>query len=290
MAAAPNDVERAWLDAEYNARAGIPDHQDIFARWTRDSATLQDHERSRAKLDVSYGPDPLQAFDVYPARHSTGADPLLVFVHGGYWQSLDKSQFGFLAEPYISRGICFAAVNYRLAPDVGMDEIVEDVRSAVGSLYERAPEYGADPAQLYLSGHSAGGHLTAMLMSTAWPELGLPADIIKGGCAISGLYDLEPIQNCYLNDVLGMDIATSQRNSPVQHAPSSSAPLLLTVGGDESSEFHRQQAEFARIWSTRGLACKVVDQPDGHHFDAVERLGEADDPLFGAVFELIRNA
>ncbi|WP_031465044.1 alpha/beta hydrolase [Sciscionella sediminilitoris] len=279
--------DRAWLDAQYNVRAGIDDYLSVFSRFSRVSAPVR--ARRDAVLEVFYGDNALQSVDVFPARESTGADPVLVFLHGGYWQSLDKSMFAFLAQSYIERGVCFAAVNYRLAPAVGMDEIVADVRDAIGLVHDKAADFGADPNRLYVAGHSAGGHLTARMLATRWAELGRPADLIKGGCAISGLYDLDPIQRCYLNDVVGMDEATAQRHSPVHAEPAVPTPLILSVGGDESAEFHRQQREFAAAWRGRGHDCRVVDQPDGHHFRAVERLSEQGDPLFEATLGMVRD-
>ncbi|SDX64582.1 arylformamidase [Saccharopolyspora shandongensis] len=277
---------REWLDAEYNVRAGIPDHEEIFARWVAESEQL----RSAADVrSVGYGDHPKQAFDVYPPAAPTGADPLLVFVHGGYWQSLDKEMFGFLAAPYTARGICFASLDYRLAPEAGMDEIVADVRAGIAEITRRAPQFGADPGRIFVAGHSAGGHLAATAMATRWEDLGLPADLVTGACAISGLYDLEPIQACYLNEKLGMTRETARRNSPVRQRPAHVAPLILTFGGAESSEFARQQAELVRAWSAHEVPCQVVDQADGHHFDAVERLA-TDGPLREVVLAMIRGA
>ncbi|MEU6265657.1 alpha/beta hydrolase [Saccharopolyspora shandongensis] len=277
---------REWLDAEYNVRAGIPDHEEIFARWVAESEQL----RSAADVrSAGYGDHPKQAFDVYLPATPTGADPLLVFVHGGYWQSLDKEMFGFLAAPYTARGICFASLDYRLAPEAGMDEIVADVRAGIAEIARRAPQFGADPGRIFVAGHSAGGHLAATAMATRWEDLGLPADLVSGACAISGLYDLEPIQACYLNAKLGMTRETARRNSPVRQRPAHASPLILTFGGAESSEFARQQAELVRAWSAHGVPCEVVDQADGHHFDAVERLA-TDGPLREAVLAMIRGA
>ncbi|MDN3060103.1 alpha/beta hydrolase [Streptomyces hygroscopicus] len=284
-----NERGREWLDAEYNVRAGIPDHEEIFARWTAESERLRASAGERVVQSVGYGDHPNQAFDVYRPVASTGADPLLVFVHGGYWQSLDKSMFGFLAEPYTARGVCFVSLDYRLAPEAEMDDIVADVRAGVAEIARNAPQFGADPERIFIAGHSAGGHLATTLMATPWEDRGLPRDLVRGACAISGLYDLEPIQACYLNDKLGMTPETARRNSPLRQAPAHPSPLIVTYGGDESSEFARQQAELVGAWSARGVPCQVVDQADGHHFDAVERLAH-DGPLREAVLAMVSQA
>jgi arylformamidase len=280
------EPSREWLDQQYNVRAGIPDHEDIFARWAADSAALRAGAPGQVIESVGYGPHPAQAFDVYLPECAGAAAPVLVFVHGGYWQSLDKDMFGFLARAYTSRGICFVALNYRLAPEVGMDDIIADVADGFAAVATRASGFGADPDRLYLAGHSAGGHLVTMLMVQRWADRGLPADLIKGVCAISGLYDLEPIRRCYLNAKLGMTPEVARGASPVTHKPAQPSPLIVTYGGAEPGEFDRQQSELVRLWTALGVPCQVVPQPDGHHFDAVERLS-LDGPLRDAMLSMI---
>ncbi|MCO4889493.1 alpha/beta hydrolase [Cupriavidus sp. WGtm5] len=274
------------LDQQYNVRAGIPGFQDIFKRWADTSATFR--RNHLVKPDLAYGAHALQALDFFPA--ATPKRPLLVFIHGGYWQSLDKSDFSFVAAPYLQRDINVAVVNYRLAPDVGMAEIVRDNQEAVAWLYRHANELGFDPDRIVLSGHSAGGHLTATLAATDWPAFGVPADILKGGCAISGLYDLEPIRLCYLNQVVGLTEADVARYSPIHHVPKAKLPMILTVGGDESPEYHRLQREYHALLGECGFDVQVVVQQRGHHFDAVDLLGEDDGALASAVLRMIGRA
>lgn len=277
MSMAARDTDRAWLDAEYNVRAGIHYCQEIFDRWAHSSEALRNRPEVITTGDIPYGEHPLQRFDVYQPAEATAAVPALVFIHGGYWHSLDKTMFGFLAAPYLAAGVAFVAINYRLAPEVGMDDIVADTRAALLAIHSTAHAHNVDPHRIYLAGHSAGGHLTAMMLATDWTHHGVPADLLHAGCAISGLYDLEPIRRCYLNDVLGMDTPTSLRNSPNRLVQPNPTPLLLTVGGDESAEFHRQQSEFAATRSAQQAPYTVVHQAVGHHFDAVEQLGKPSD-------------
>ncbi|ARC38887.1 alpha/beta hydrolase (plasmid) [Paracoccus yeei] len=275
------------LDLQYNVRAGIPETENIFARWLETSEATKARFANSLSPDLRYGKDSAQTIDLFscgkPGR------PLVVFIHGGYWQSLDKKYFSYLADAYLAEDLNFAAINYRLAPDATMDAIVEDCRQAIGFLQSEAGTLGFDSDQIYLTGSSAGGHLVAEMAATDWRDRGLPGDVIKAGCALSGLYDLEPIRLCYLNKVLGMDAEMARRNSPVHNVPQSGPPLLLSYGGAETNEFDCQQSDFARAWKARGLDCTILPQSDGHHFDMVDRLGDPDAELFRAVLSLIET-
>ncbi len=272
------------LDQQYNVRAGIPDHLEIFARWSQTSAQFRrDHTVNE---NVRYGADEKQTLDFFPAKDK--GRPVLIFIHGGYWQSLDKSDFSTVALPYLEANINVAVVNYRLAPSVRMGDIVLDNIQAIAHLYRNAQALGLDRDAIYVSGSSAGGHLTAILAGTDWTKHDLPANVVKGACAISGLYDLEPIRLCYLNNAVKLDEREVADFSPKFHLPSTVLPFILTVGGDESDEFHRLQAEYQTLLNNHGLDVRIVRQRDGHHFDAVDRLGEVGGALSQAVIDMIR--
>lgn len=280
------DLTQEQLDHEYNVRAGIPDYQDIFDRWKHDSAEFR---ASSVILDeIEYGQGKAQSIDIFKTERR--GEPLVVFIHGGYWQSLDKSDFSYIARPYIEDGLNFAAINYRLAPTVSMAEIVSDVRDALVWLYRNATAHGYDAERIFVTGSSAGGHLTAVSLSTDWREFGAPANMIKGGCALSGLYDLEPIRLCYLNEKVRLNSADAHKFSPVHHIPSSASPLILAVGGDESTEFHRQQESYADAWRASGLSCTVIEQTNGHHFDMCDRLGDPSSAVYRSVVEMTRTS
>ncbi|WP_018331306.1 alpha/beta hydrolase [Actinomycetospora chiangmaiensis] len=258
---------REWLDAQYDARALVDDADAIIADWAARSDAVR---REHPPLTIRYGDDPRQAADVYSPPPGGGTSPLVVFVHGGYWQALDKETFGFLAESFLTAGAVFASLDYRLVPDVAITDVVADVRAGIAELARRAPDLGARPTSIGLVGHSAGGHLVTTAMATDWTAHDLPADTVGPVVGISGLYDLDPIRRSYLNDVLAMDEATAHDASPVHMTPTGPGPLLLTCGGDEPGEFDRQQRLLVDAWP--GVTIDVLQQEGGTHFDACDRL------------------
>jgi arylformamidase len=272
------------LDAQYNIRLQVPDFPELFESWMARSAAVRAALGKNAHIDLAYGDAPSQNLDLFLCGQAN--KPLVVFIHGGYWRAQDKSEFCYVAEPFVADGINVAVINYRLAPHVTMDELVSDVRESLAWLYRNAATYGFDADRIVVTGSSAGGHLTVMSIITDWAARGLPRDLVKGGLALSGLYDLEPIRLCYLNKEIGLDAETAKRNSPMLTIPSSAPPLLLSVGGIESGEFHRQERDFAAAWRDAGLRCEVIRQADGHHFDMIEFLIDRDGALYRGLKEL----
>lgn len=281
--------DREQLDRQYNVRAGIPRFQDVFDRWNQQAG---DYRRQLSRLppmrsNLHYGAHRLQTLDYFPAAEAAVDAPLLVFVHGGYWRSLDKNDFSHLAEPYRQAGIAVAMINYRLAPEVDIPDIVTDVRTAFGWLYRQASSFGFDAERIHVVGHSAGGHLAAELASTDWRSAGLPADAIKGLCGVSGLYDLEPIRLCYLNEALQLDATQVGQYSPLHHLPATPMPVILTAGGAESAEFHRQKNAYALALHAAGFPVQQVKLADGHHLDVIDKLADGDGELARAIIAMI---
>jgi arylformamidase len=268
-------AERAALDAQYNLRAAVPEHLAYFARYERESAALRAHWPGR--LDLAYGPTARQAIDLF--LPSEGPAPLLVFIHGGYWQSRDRKDFSFVAGPLLERGAAVALLGYDLAPQVRMDAIVAEIRAGLAWLYRHAPAHGCDPARLYIAGHSAGGHLAAMALATDWRTFGLPEDVLKGVCAISGMFDLEPISRCYLNEVVGLDEGEARRNSPIHLTLHGRCPVIVAVGELETKAFHEQSRAFATRLERDGWPCQLLVQPDVDHFGIIMSMAQADAPL-----------
>jgi arylformamidase len=275
-----------FYEREYNARAAIPDHPQIFARWASQGAATR---RLRACLiDLPYGDTAGEKLDLFPARGESA--PLMVFIHGGYWRSLDKSDFSWIAPPFVAEGVAVALLNYGLAPRTSIEEIVRQVLRGLAWLHARADRYGIDPTRIFVSGHSAGAHLTAMVMAALWPVLDpqLPADLVKGGLAISGLYDLEPLCLApFVNVDLQLTPARAARLSPVRMPAATAAPLYTAVGARESSEFRRQNELIGRHWK-RNLA-RDIPLPGCNHLTVCDELGTPGSALLDAALELVRG-
>ena len=281
------DYDKSGLDAQYNLRAAVKDFQNYFDQWDRWSKKTRDNIQNR--LDIAYGSAPLEVLDIFFADQENA--PVVVFIHGGYWQRLDKSDFSYIAEGFVHAGVTVAVVNYSLAPEVGMDEIVQQSRRALAWIWRHAQDHQYDPNRIHVCGHSAGGHLTAVLAATNWVALGqdLPQNLIKSACAISGIFDLEPIRLCYLNEVLGMDAAVSKRNSPLYDLPQKGMPMILAVGELETDEFHRQTHTYAECWRSRGFPLEVIQMAGSHHFSIIDELANPQSQLNRAVIDQIQK-
>lgn len=277
--------DRDQLDRQYNVRTAIPNTQKIFERW-HNLAELYCQEQP-ARINLHYDSHRLQTLDFFPTEQSSA--PLLVFFHGGYWRSLDKSDFSHLAGPLRQAGIAVAMVNYRLVPEVDMKAIVADARSAFVWLVHEASTLGFDATKMFVAGHSAGGHLAALLASTDWRETNVPENAIKGLCGLSGIYDLEPIRLCYLNDALHLDEAQTAQFSPLQHLPCGKIPVLLSAGQGESTEFHRQLAAYARRLQTEGYPVRPIALSNGHHLDIIDQVANASSTLSQSLIALIKG-
>lgn len=272
--------DRAALDREYNNRGKVADFADYLARYTRESEATR--RALPCRLDLPYGTKPGETLDVFPATGPRPA-PIQLFVHGGYWMALDKADFSFVARAFHPAGAAVVVVNYALIPTVDMDELVRQCRASVAWVHANAASFGGDRGRLFVSGHSAGGHLVAMLMAADWAAFGLPPDVIKGGCGISGLYDLDPIRLCYLNDTLKLTPEEARRNSPIYLTPTSRAPLLLPGGALEGPEYHRQTETLAAVWRKYGVPGEVMDMAGIHHFSIVSQLEDPGSELSCAV-------
>jgi len=267
-------MTREQLEREYSPRLLVDDLQPYLDRYTE----LSEAARAGLKVErnLAYGATPEEVLDYFPA--ASRASPVHVFIHGGYWRLLGKDESSFAAPAFVRAGAAFVALNYALAPKARLDEIVRQCRSAIAWLYRNASGFGGDPGRIFVSGTSAGGHLVAMLLATEWArDFGVPDDVIKGGCAVSGVFDLEPILQCAVNETLHMDLAEARRNSPLVRKNSSA--LVVAWGERETAEWKRQNLEYAGRWRSVNGACEAVEIPGRNHFDVIVDLGNPDSRL-----------
>jgi arylformamidase len=261
------------MQAEYDNPAKVPEHPGIIAGWQRDAAAFR-ASHQHAELDIADGPSPRQAMDIFwptPGRDA----PLAIYIHGGYWQKLDKSFGSHLAAGLLAHGVAVAMPSYDLCPQVTVATIVDQVRAAAAFLARR---HGRS---LLALGHSAGGHLTAMLMETDWPALGLPAGTVAAGLPISGLFDLPPLVGTTINAPLGLDEAEARRLSPLFH-PTPGGRLHAVVGGEEGHEYTRQSRSIAQAWGGTWESL-----PGLNHFTILAQLTDPSSPMVRRALDLL---
>lgn len=274
--------DAAWLDAQYNNRARVPEHERIFEKWRQASALTR--EQASRRLDLRYGDGEAETLDLFPT-HRDGA-PVLVFIHGGYWRSLDKSDHSFVAASFVDAGAMVVVPNYGLCPAVDIETIALQMVRAVRWVARHAALYGGDPGRIVLAGHSAGGHLAAMLLCCDWDSVGVPQEAVRGAVSVSGLYDLEPVARVgFLRDDLRLTPESVRRLSPAGF-PASDVPLHAFVGADESEEFVRQNELIRRAWGERAVpVCETV--PGTNHFTVLHELADRQAALHRSTRDLL---
>lgn len=263
------DHDQKGLDAELNLRQRWPHFASVFERWAKDSAKVR-AERG-GQIDLAYGPTPGQKLDFF---HPGGKEPvpLLVFIHGGYWQALDKGDFTYLAPPFLDRGVAFASLNYDLAPNAPIMTMAQQIDRALSWVMDHAKDLAFDPARVLLAGHSAGGHLAILGGSK---RLNL-----TGVISISGVYDLQPIRLSYQQAVLKISDEEVLALSPLRRAPLTTPPTLLAVSGGETNEFLRQHRAYLAHRQALDLPTKELLLGQLDHFATVDQLADPSDPLF----------
>ncbi|MEJ2177121.1 MAG: alpha/beta hydrolase [Gammaproteobacteria bacterium] len=228
-----------------------------------------------SEREIKYGPSKSETLDLFfPNGESGGpaARPIHVFFHGGYWRALHKNDFSYVANAFSGSNAICAVVNYGLVPEVTLDELVEQCRRAMIWIWRNIADFGGSPHRITASGHSAGGHLVGMMMATDWTKYYhlCPADLVKGGVAISGLFDLEPIRLCFLNQTLKLDADSARRNSPMYLPNRNLSELVCYFGALEGSEYRWQSETLASKWKRT----EAIVLPGHDHFTIARELND----------------
>jgi len=285
-----------WLERMYNNRARVPDHGDYFARWARESARVRGAQP--CSIDLPYGGGVNETLDVFPAAEgATGLAPVLVFIHGGYWRSLDKSEHSFIAPAFTQRGTCVVMPNYALCPGteaapVSISHIALQMVRALEWTWRNIAGFGGDPARITVAGHSAGGHLAAMLLACHWRQVApdLPPRLVRNALAVSGMFELEPVRRTpSFQASLRLTPEEVRQTSPaLWPAPAAAGPLYAVAGGLESEEFIRQNEAIAKAWGPRAVpVCELA--PGLDHFSIVDALANPAHRLHELATELLQR-
>ena len=266
-------------DAEYNNRARVPDHPAVIEGWARDAAAYRDSMQGRFET-LRYGASERQAIDVFEPDHGS-ASATVMFIHGGYWQSMDRSMFSHLARGPNAHGVRVAVPGYDLCPQVRVGDIVEQIRQACLRLAERG--------SLVVAGHSAGGHLAACMLATDWTTLGAAPNLVPAAYAISGLFDLKPLVATFVNQALEMSETEAERLSPIGWPAPIGRRIDAVVGGDESSEYLRQSRTLAERWGEAGVRTRYEAVAGQNHFTVIAALADPDSAMTQRLVELART-
>lgn len=270
------EYDEAGFRAQYLMREAVPDYERYFAKWAETSELARRSLPYRQNL--AYGPGADDRLDLFVPT-GKGPFPVQIFFHGGYWRALGKDDFAGVALALVPAGAVVAVVDYTLCPRVTMDELVEQCRRAVAWIAANIADYGGDPDRLYVGGHSAGGHITAMMIGTDW-AVRHERVTLRGGCSMSGLFDLEPMALApFLQPDLRLTPSQVRRNSPIRHVEPSTVPIILAVGEDETAEFHRQSGAYAAAWRAVGNHVEEIVAPGRHHYSIIDSLFDEGDPL-----------
>ena len=272
------DYDQEALEYQYGPRLAVPETDEILARWSANSEAY--YAESDCVRDIAYGPRAEETLDLFKPT-STGTAPVLIFIHGGYWRALDKKDHAFLPKPFVDAGVLVASINYTLCPEVTIDEITRQTRAACAWVWRNAVSYGGDPDRVHIFGHSAGGHLTAAVATTDWPdyEPGLPKDLLKSATPISGLFDLQPLLLTSVNDDVHLDAESAVRNSPANSDPGYDMPMTVAAGGAETAEFRRQSQYLCDKWRDKLSSIDYMESDGANHFTVIENMVDPNDAL-----------
>ena len=274
------NFDQASLDYQYNNRKRVPDVEKLYNSWIEPGQNIIN--KFNAKLNIPYGSGERQKLDFLLPK-AKGLSPVNLYFHGGFWMSRSKSDQTFIAKPFVEAGAAFGLIEYNLMPNTRIADIVEECRAAVFWVSQNAEQFNIDPNRIFVSGHSAGGHLATMVAATDWAGSGGVENLIKGVCAISGIYDLKPIKASYIQETLCFTDSEVLEYSPVLFDIVPRMPVIIGVGNNESHEFYRQSKDMVDAWNFKGAQCKLVVIPKCNHFTVLSHLAEPKSLLAKAV-------
>ena len=271
------------LELAFNPRATARNVDERIAAFA--AASAETRARLNPVLDVRYGAGEKETLDIFPAPGPNA--PVQLFIHGGYWRAMDKSDYSFIADVFHPAGATTVLVNYDLCPDVTLDTIVAQVNRAIAWTCRNIAEHGGDPQRLYVSGNSAGGHLTAMALAHDWTAEDLPVDIIRGAVPITGVFDCEPVPDLTVNALIRLDRETARRLSPLRNPPRRALPVLVAVGGAEPPLWIQMSKDYAALCREHGIECEYMELAAHDHFDTGRAVGDPQSPLAQAMVRMM---
>lgn len=286
------DLAVESLESIYNPRAAGPNVEAGMAKRAAQSSDALQQLQGNCRItpDLRYGSGPKETLDLYkPQNEASKSAKLAVFIHGGYWRGGDKHDSALVVPPLLGTGAVVANVNYDLCPDITLDEMVEQIIRAVRFCHDHASEWGADPKQMILSGHSAGAHLAARVMNAKADSLGVPADLVNSVVAISGIYEPEVITHISVNLEAQIELATAQRNDCLVNPPQSRATYLVFAGGDEPAGWIEQSRLYAEVVSQAGNKCDYFTLPGTDHFTVLCDSFKPESSAFRRIRQLLES-
>jgi arylformamidase len=268
------DYTQEELDQAYEQRVWAPNFEELSARYRRESEVVRQRLPHRV---VAYGPSPDETLEVLPA--ATPAAPIHLFIHGGRWLTPAHEGFVYAAPTFVAAGATFVAARFATLPKVRLPDMVDQLRRAVAWLHANARSLGTDPARIHVSGHSSGGHLAAVLLTTDWAARGLPADVLKGGLCVSGMYDLRPVLLSSRSAYVKLDAEEEDALSPQRHLDRVRCPITVAYGDRESPEFQRHGRDFAAALAAARLSSSSLAMVGLNHFEGIMSLADPASPL-----------
>lgn len=271
------------LEYQYNPRVSVPEFPELAK--VRAAQARRVRESARSWLDLSYGSSLREKLDIYAGDKPGG--PVLVYIHGGYWRSGSKEDNCNFVPTFTRLGATVALVEYDLCPQVTVTDIVRQTRSAIGWIYKNIARYQGDPNRVFVSGHSAGGHLTAMALAHDWRKDGLPSDLIKGAVATSGVYDLDVVMKISVQEQVRMTPEIAKLNDPFHNPPRVECPLVVAVGADEPKGWQQMSEDYFNYCKEKGMNVEYLIEPGANHYTMTEHLLDDSRPLTQAMIKLI---